>query len=237
MSLNISVLEKIRQLQKDGENGVLLLSHGDERLSISYRDGLIQSVSSNLNARRLGTSLVREGLLKEKDVLKIAAEAKKRNIMFGEVAVEHKFIDPAELADLVRRQAMDLLTHAFENGFQVESYVKGIRALYASAGISVEQILLEMSRMNPEAMDAEPTTIFTLKKGENLAGVPWFPKELAILGELEGNASVETLTQTTGLDEPTVRRILGVFNRLGIVEELEDSGSPLQSESSAPLTR
>ena len=226
MSLNISVLEEIQRLQKDEENGVLVLSRQGERLSICYRDGIIQSVSSDQETHRLGTYLVREGLLKEKDVLKVAAEARKRKLMFGEVAVEKKYLDPAELADIVRRQAMDLLTSAFENGFVVESYVKGIRAFYASAGISVEQILLEMSRMNPAALDADSTTFFALKKGENLAGVPWFPKELSILGELEGPASIETLTQSTALDEPTVRRILAVFSRLGIMEQVGDGVGP-----------
>jgi hypothetical protein len=212
MSLNIAVLEEIRKLQKDGENGVLLLSNADERVSISYRDGLIQSVSSSLEARRLGTYFVREGLLKDRDVLKIAAETRKRKILFGEIAVERKYVDPADLADMVRRQAMDLLTHTFSNDFAVESYIKGIQSLYASAGITVEQILLEMSRMNPSALDADSTTVFGLKKGENLAGVPWFPKELSLLGELDGNASIETLTQSTGIDEQTVRRILAVFS-------------------------
>src|SRR4030095_10992555 len=84
MPLNISVLEEIQRLQKDGENGVLVLSRGDERLSISYHDGIIQSVSSSLETHRLGTYLVREALLQDKDVLKIAAEARKRKIMLGE---------------------------------------------------------------------------------------------------------------------------------------------------------
>ena len=231
MSLNISLLEQIQRLQKDEENGVLKLSRAKDRLSISYRDGIIQSVSSNDEKHRLGRYLVREELVTEKNVLKILGEANKRKLLFGEVAVEKNHIAPAEIADIIRRQAMDLLTNAFENEFVVESFVKDIRSSYASAGITVEQILLEMSRMNTAALDADSTAFFALKKGENLAGVPWFPKELSILGELEGPSSIETLTQVTGLDEPTVRRVLAVFNRLGIIEQVGEG--PALNGSSA----
>ena len=223
MSLNISLLEQIQRLQKDEENGVLKLSRAKDRLSISYRDGIIQSVSSNDEKHRLGRYLVREELVTEKDVLKILGEANKRKLLFGEVAVDKNHVAPAEIADIVRRQAMDLLTNAFENDFVVESFVKEIRSFYASAGITVEQILLEMSRMNTAALDADSTAFFALKKGENLAGVPWFPKELSILGELEGPSSIETLSQVTGLDEPTVRRVLAVFSRLGIIEQVGEA--------------
>jgi len=236
MSLNISVLQEIQRLQKDEENGVLVLSRPGERLTITYRDGIVQSASSSQETHRLGTYFVREGLLKEKDVLKVAAEAKKRKIMFGEVAVENRYLDPAELADLVRRQAMDLLTYAFEEGFKVETYIKGIRSFYASAGISVEHILLEMSRRNPAALDADSKTVFALKQGENLAGVPWFPKELAILGELDGTANIEILTQSTGIDEPTVRKILAVFSRLGIIEQVGDDPTPGSSPECEPTS-
>src|SRR5262245_11462254 len=68
MSLNISVLEEIQKLQKNGENGVLTLSRTGEHLAISYRDGIIQSVSSNRDTHLLGAYLEREGLLKNKDV-------------------------------------------------------------------------------------------------------------------------------------------------------------------------
>jgi capsular exopolysaccharide synthesis family protein len=136
---------------------------------------------------------------------------------------------------------MGLLTYAFdEDGFKVETYVKGIRSFYASAGISVEQILLEMSRRNPAALDADSKTVFALKQGENLAGVPWFPKELAILGELDGTASIEILTQSTGIEEPAVRKILAVFSRLGIIEEIGDGrtpGSSPESEPSSPIRK
>ena len=226
MPLNISLLEEIRKLQEGEENGVLVLSREQERLSVSYREGMIQSASSNLDTCRLGQYLVRDGFLTDKEVLKVVAEARRGKTLFGEAAVNKRYLDPPELAEAVRCQAMDLLTHAFEDGFAPESFTKGVRSLYASAGISVAHILLEVSRMNPEVLGSDSTTVFTLKSGENLSGVPWYPKELCVLAELNTPSSIETLKQSTGFDEPTLRRILGVFHRLGILEEVGTGADP-----------
>jgi len=232
MTLNISLLDEIRKLEETEENGILVLSREQERLSVSYHEGIIQSASSNLDTYRLGKYLVREGFLTDKDVLKIIAEARKEKALLGETAVNKKYLEPSELVEAVRCQAMDLVTHAFEDGFTPESFTKGVRSLYASAGISVAHILLEASRINPALLNSDSTTVFALKKDENLSGVPWYPKELCVLAELNSPSSIETLMQSTGLDEPTLRRILAVFHRLGIIEEVGVGADPGSAESS-----
>lgn len=218
------LLDEFRRLQEDGESGILVLSRDAERLSISYFEGMILSVSLNRDTHRLGTYLVREGLLTEKNVLKIVAEARKREVLFGEAAVGRQHVDPREIAEIVRRQAFDLLTYAFEHGFRRESFTKNVRPLYAAANIDVPQILLEMSRRNPAPLDCSSTTVLALKDDEDLSGMPWFPKELCVLGELNTPTTIANLLQSTGLDEPTLRRILAVLDRLGIIEEVGDRG-------------
>jgi non-specific protein-tyrosine kinase len=224
MASNVSLLEHLRRLQEEGENGLLVLVWNDERLSISYREGVIQRVSLNRDTHWLGRYLVRDGLLTEKDVLKIVADARKAKVLFGEAAVKRKYLEPAELAEVVRRQALDLLVYAFDNAFVPQTFNKEVRAIYGPAGISFAQIQLELSRVNPVLLDADRFTLFTLK-GENLSSVSWLPVELSVLGELSTCSNIAALTETTGMDEATVRRILGVLHRLGIIEPLEDESN------------
>jgi capsular exopolysaccharide synthesis family protein len=231
MTTTISVLEQVRKLQEDAENGTLLLSRSRDRLSIFYREGIVQSVSSSMDTHRLGTYLVRAGLLADKDVPKVLSEARKHRTLFGETAVNQKLLQSAELAEAVRHQAMDLFIHALENGFVTESFTKQVHSVYAPAGISVGSVLLEMSRLNPAVLDSESTTLFTLKNQENLSGVPWLPRELCVLAELTTPSSVETLIQSTGLDETTLRRILAVFDRLGMIEEVGVGAAPTSTSS------
>ncbi|HLQ77738.1 MAG TPA: CpsD/CapB family tyrosine-protein kinase [Terriglobia bacterium] len=230
MSLTNTLLDELRKLQENRESGVLVLSKQEQRVSISYREGVIQSASSNLDTHRLGAYLIREGYLSEPDVPKVIAEARRAKVVFGEAAVRKNLVDPAELAEMVRRQAIELLKHAFKNGFVKESYTRGLRSYYVPANINVAYILLEISRGNPAPFDPDPSTVFTLKKSEVLSGVPWLPKELGVLGELEHASTIAGLVNSTGIDESALKRILGVFDRLGIIDKVVGTTSDAETE-------
>jgi capsular exopolysaccharide synthesis family protein len=222
MSLNITLLNDLRKLQEDRDSGVLVLSRLDQRVTVFHREGMIQGASSNLDSYRIGTYMVRDGYLTDADIPKVIAEARKKKVLFGEAATSKKYLFPAELAEVVRHQAIDLLKHAFKNAFVKESFTKEIRSLYISANINVAYILLELSRSNSAPVEATPASVFTLKNSEDLSGVPWIPKELCLLGELSAASTIPSLTASTGIDEVGVRRILGVFDRLGLLDRVEE---------------
>jgi len=223
MALPNPLLEEIRRLQENRESGVLVLAKLDQRVSVSYREGIIQAAFSNLDTHRIGAYLIREGFLSESDVPRVLADARREKILFGEMAVRWNLLDTPELAETVRRQAVELLKHAFKNGFVRESFTRGLRSFYVSANINVAFILLELSRSNTTPFDASSQTVISLKNGEDLSGVPWYPKELCVLGELSRTTSVAGLIESTGIEEPALRRILGVLDRLGILEKLIDT--------------
>ena len=226
MSLTNTLLDEIRKLQESRDSGVLVLSKLDQRVNISYREGVIQSASSNLDTHRLGAYLVREGFLTDAEIPKVIAAARREKILFGEAAVSKYFVDPAELAGMVQRQSLELLKHAFKNGFVKESFTRGLRSFYVPANINVACILLEISRSNAAAFEPDASTVFTLKKNEDLSGVPWLPKELCVLGELEHASTIEGLVRSTGIGETGLTRILGVFDRLGIIDKVVGGEQP-----------
>ena len=226
------LLEEIRRLQESRESGVLVLTKLDQRVSISYREGIVQAVSSNLDTHRIGAYLTREGFLMDADVPRVLSEARREKILFGEAAVRREFLEAAELAEVVRRQATELLKHAFKNGFVRESFTKGLRSYFVSANINVAFILLELSRDNTTPFDARPETVISLKNSEDLSGVPWFPKELCVLGELNRASTFAALLASTGIEELSLKRILGVLDRLGILETLSDAKA---TDSTVPV--
>ena len=222
MTQHNSLLDEIRKLQETRESGVLALTKLDQRVNVSYKEGVIQAVSSNLESHRIGSYLIREGFMSEADVPKVLADARRENILFGEAAVRRNFLEATELAEVVRRQSADLLKHAFKNSFVRESFTRGLRSYYIPANINVAFVLLELSRSNMTPYDANPASVITLRTSDDLSGVPWFPKELCVLGELSRSTTVATLLESTGIEEQTLRRILGVFDRLGILETVQD---------------
>src|SRR4051812_11606014 len=124
------LLDEIRRLQETRESGVLCLTKLDQRVNISYREGIIQAVSSNLDTHRIGAYLTREGFLSETDVPRVLSDARREKILLGEAAVRRQFLEAAEMAEVVRRQATELLKHAFMNGFVRESFTRGLRSYY-----------------------------------------------------------------------------------------------------------
>jgi len=235
------LLEEIRRLQETRESGVLFLTKLDQRVNISYREGVIQAATSNLDTYRIGAYMIREGFLSDADVPRVLADARREKILFGEAAVRRRFLAPAELADIVRRQAAELLKHAFQNFFVRDSFIKGLRSYYSPANINVAFVLLELSRSNMAPFDASPATVITLKTGEDLSGVPWLPKELCVLGELSRSTTIAALLESTGIEEQALRRILGVLDRLGILErvqhEQEDSAMPVGLAGTSALIK
>ena len=220
------LLDELRRLQENRESGVLGLTKLDQRVNISYREGVIQSASSNLDSHRIGAYLIREGFLSEADVPRVLADARKQKILFGEAAVRRRHLDAPELAEVVRLQTTELLKHAFRNTFVRDSFTRGLRSYYISANINVAFVLLELSRSNTAPFEANPEAVISLKGGEDLSGVPWYPKELCVLGELNRSTTISGLLQSTGIEETALKRILGVLDRLGILETVaEDQGA------------
>jgi capsular exopolysaccharide synthesis family protein len=234
MVIQNTSLDEIRGLQENGESGVLVLAKLDQRVSVFYREGLIQGASSNLDAHRIGAYLIREGYLTESDITKISAEAKKEKILFGEAAVRRKYLTASELSEVVRRQAVELLQHAIKNGFIRDSFTRGLKSYFSPANVNVAHILLELSRSNPKPFDASKETVFALKSGEDLSGVPWYPKELCVLGELSSSTTVAAMMEATGIDERDLRLILGVFDRLGIIEQIGDAPMARTENNAGP---
>jgi len=222
MNVPNPLLEELRRLQENRESGVVVLSKLDQRVTVSYREGVIQAASSNLDTHRIGAYMIREGFLSEADVPRVLADARREKILFGEAAVRRKLLDGPELGEIVRNQAIELLKHAFKNSFVRESFTRGLRSYYISANINVAFVLLELSRSNATPFEAKPETVIALKNGEDLSGVPWYPKELCVLGELSRSTVFSGLLESTGIEEKALKRILGVLDRLGILETFND---------------
>src|SRR5262245_4900580 len=98
-------LDRIRQIQEDGRSGVLSLARNSESVNVFYREGMIEAVSSNSDAYRLGQYLVKAGYLQAAEVEKLLQKSKRQNLLLGEAAVRAKALDAAELANVARHQA------------------------------------------------------------------------------------------------------------------------------------
>ena len=212
------VLDEIRQLGENRENGFLTLSRNGHRVVMFYREGMIQAVSSNLTSHRLGDYLVKAGYLTARDIQSVLKSAQRKHALFGEAAVRERHLEPVELAEVVRRQSLELLQHVLTNDFSIDDFTNSVRSFYTPANITFAGLFLELCRNNAKSFEASGTRTVVLRSGQDLSELPWYPEELGVLRELTHPTTVAGLVASTGMKETPLRRILGVFDQLGIIE-------------------
>jgi hypothetical protein len=220
MSMETSpILEEIRTLCGDRETGVLLLVNPQgERVSISFSEGLIDSASSNQGNRRVCDYLVKGGYATAEELEAIKAHTKEPKVFIGELLVRNNVVGQADVGVAVRRQSLDLIEHVLTDGFKVSSFTNSLRAYHVPARVSFDHVMLELSRHNTELFEADKELRIGLTAGVDASKFDWNPQELCVLRELQVLVSFENLRAATGLQEKTLRRILGVLERVGVIE-------------------
>ena len=212
------VLDEIRSLCEDRETGVLLLTNEQgERVSVSFSEGLIDSASSNQGNRRVCDYLVKGGYATAEELEAIKAHTKEPKIFIGELLVRNNVVGQAEVGVAVRRQSLDLIEHVLSDGFRVSSFTNSLRSYHVPARVSFPHVLLELSRHNTELFEADKEIRIGLTPGVEASKFDWNPQELCVLRELQVFMTFENLRVATGLQEKTLRRILGVLERVGVI--------------------
>jgi len=213
------VLDEIRRLCDERQTGVLLLSNSaGERVTISFCEGLIESASSNKGTHRVGDYLVKDGFVTAKDLDALKAEGKSQKLVFGEAMVRKKLVAHGEVGAAVRRQALDMVSHVAQDGFKVASFTNSLHSFYIPARVSFSHVLLSLSRENDQPFEPEDGVGIVSRLGGNASEFPWTPQELSVLTELQHPQTFSRLLAATGLKEGNLKRILGVFERVGVIE-------------------
>jgi capsular exopolysaccharide synthesis family protein len=230
---NKHILEEIRQVHEDRRTGVLGLNgFRGSRIEIFFREGVIEAASSNLDGHRIGDYLLKDGSLDDRDVEAVQS-AKRRKVCFGETAVQKELLNPPDLVAAARSQVIDLLGYVLKNRFTVDSFTGSLRTQYAPAGLGFWDMKLELSRSLSGPLEITDDRRFVIANGLNLSVFPWYPQELSILNELQHPSTAAELSKRTAVLEANVRKILGVFDHLGVIDVVS-AADPASSNAVLP---
>jgi capsular exopolysaccharide synthesis family protein len=230
------ILDEIRRLCEDHETGILqLVNQSGERVSVCFSEGLIDAVSSNQGNRRVSDYLIKCGYATAEELDAIKPKSKHDKMFIGEVIVRNNIVGQAEVGVAVRRQSLDLLEHVLGDGFKVSSFTNSLRAYAVPAKVTFNHVLHELSRHNPEVFDADAEMRIGLTPGADASQYLWNPQELCVLKELQSPTTLEKLRAATGLQEATLKRILGVLERVGVIQTTPPEPEPeQQTQALAP---
>jgi len=215
-------LDQIRPILEGSKDGALLLGNQSENIKVFCRHGLIEAVSSNLDQHRLGQYMVTDGLIEASAVQPLLAESQRQGVPIGEAALRSKLMDPADLADAIRRQAFQLLQHALEKQFSVQSFQASANGFSLPAGIHFENLVLELARGDSKPFQVYPYQLVVMSNGRDLSQLPWYPQELSVLTELRQPRTLQDLAAATGLEYLRLTKILDVFMKLHVVDIVDE---------------
>ena len=214
------LLEKIRQFQDKSYSGSVFLHWEEEVVRLFFREGLIDAISSNLDQHRLGQYLLGEGILDSKKLETLLASSRRKQMSLGESAVRRKLLDVTELGELIRRQAFQLFKHAMEKDFNVEAVEASLRFFYMPVRLDVESLALELARSKPGTFELPPDLLVHLRNGRGFSHLPWYPREISVLGHLKSPRTLHNLASETGFEPNHLLKILDVFDALEMIEIL-----------------
>ena len=233
-----SLLDELRRLGDERQTGVLVLSGAQsERISISFCEGLVEAASSSRGNRRLGEYLVKDGYLTSKDLDAAQAEAQRQKIVFGEAIVRKKLIAHGEVGEAVRRQSLELITYGLEKGFKVASFTNSLRSFHVPARVTFSHVLLELSRNNEELFEPPAGLEIALNPGGNAAAFPWNPQELSVISWLQVPQTFDKLLIAGGFKEQNLKKILGILERVGVIETRPVSAAAASESTAAAIAK
>jgi capsular exopolysaccharide synthesis family protein len=231
-----SVLDEIRRLHEEHQTGVLLLANRQgERINLSFCEGMMDAVSSNKPTRRLGDYLAKEGYLTTRTLDSVQSEAQRQKIVIGEAIVRKKLVDQGEVGLAVRRQSLDLIEYALKDSFKVSSFTNSLRSYYVPARITFPHILLELSRHSAEVFELEGEMQIVLNADVDPSAYLWGPEELCVLNEVQQPRSFASLLKATGLGQPSLKKILGILERVSVIKTVAPSTEPIVQTSALAL--
>jgi capsular exopolysaccharide synthesis family protein len=219
------LLDKICRIHEDGATGFLHLEKSGQDVKVYFNGGLISAASSNIASLQLGRFLLARGHIDDAGLDRLLKKSRRRHIPLGKAAVFQKLLDETGMEQVVREQVVHALLHALANDFEIRAFEQSSSDFFAPARLDVSLLFLELARNHISPMKLEATQRIALTNGRDFAGLPWYPQELSVLGELQHPRTLQELAAATGLEYARLSKILSVFNSLHLISLEEDFSS------------
>jgi protein-tyrosine kinase len=211
------LLNEVCRIQEEGGTGSLRLEKGEREITVYFDQGLINAASTNIAQLKLGQILSRRGHTDDAGICRLLESSRRRNITLGKVAVAIKLLDGAELQSVVQEQVVQLLLHALDNDFEIQSFNGSLTSFFMPARLDMDRLLLELARNHVKPYKLEPGQLISLTNGKGHSDLPWYPQELTVLGELKSPRTFHNLAVATGLEYRRLSKILSVFDSMHLI--------------------
>ncbi|HZA51248.1 MAG TPA: DUF4388 domain-containing protein [Myxococcaceae bacterium] len=240
--------EVLGELHRTRATGALMVRRGEVRKIIYLRDGIPESVKSNLPSERLGRVLVRERMISEAECEESLRRMKATRRQQGAVLVEMGRISPHNLEHALRLQARAKLWEIFgwddgEYLFKrvdppppaVRMELSAVEALYEGIKRAFHPLRLERVLGELSALSVLPhEEAIEVRRSAGLG-----PDEMRSWNAIDGHQTVGELVARGRLPPPETTALVWALRCAGLVD-FKDPGAlppPLPRRGPPPLKK
>jgi len=206
--------------------GVIEARRGEFVKQIYLRDGYVIHARSTMPEDRLGSYLVRAGLLQDEQVEALAALRDSTNRRFGVLLVERGLLSPAAVYDAIRTHVEEIVWSLFEWRTGEVSFELG-----EFQEDDVVQIQLPLRRVifqgikrspDPKALVARlgsrDTAVNPCYQTEDLIELGLTNAELQVLYSVDGHRTLYRLLSQRGVEPAATARLLYAYHVLQLIK-------------------
>jgi capsular exopolysaccharide synthesis family protein len=97
------------------------------------------------------------------------------------------------------------------------------------AKFNFDRLSLELARKTLKPFQLDTQQLVSLNNGHSLSHLPWYPQELSVLAKLKTPSTLQDLSESTGLEQKNLSKILSVFDELNLINRMDTMDTAQES--------
>lgn len=223
---DLSITDILQMLQIGSKTGELAITNEENLVYLYLNSGELTHVHWMNRKDRLGSILVENEIIEEKDLKEVLALQQERaNTHLGELFLELELVDKKTLTEQIKKQMRDAIIEL--SGWEKGYFVFESREPYQPEGlpvsIKIDDILLESAALKDElaasSLPSKDSILIISPEWSDSSALT--DEEQMILNKVDGEKTLSSLINVLPIEEFKALKILSELLKKGALKELE----------------
>jgi tetratricopeptide (TPR) repeat protein len=232
---DLSIMDILQMLYIGSKTGELAITNEENLVYLYLNAGNLTHIHWMNRKDRLGSLLVENGIIEEKDLKEVLDLQQERdNIPLGELVLELELVDKKTLTEYIKKQMRDAIIEL--SGWSKGYFVFESREPYQPEGlpvsIKIDDVLLESAALKDElAASALPDKDSILVVSPDWSGESDLTdEEQLIINKVDGDKTLSSLINVLPMEEFKALKLLSTLIKKGALKELEIKSETLTKD-------
>jgi tetratricopeptide (TPR) repeat protein len=223
---DLSITDILQMLYIGSKTGELAITNEENLVYLYLNSGNLTHIHWMNRKDRLGSILVENGIIKEKDLQEVLSLQREReNAPLGELFLELELIDKKTLSEYIKKQMRDAIIEL--SGWSKGYFVFESRETYQPEGlpvsIKIDDVLLESAALKDELAasslpDKDSLLVVSPDRSDESSLTD---EEKMIISKVDGEKTLSSLINTLPIEEFKALKLLSELIKKGVLKELK----------------